>query len=470
MERARLRPLPPAWGVILLGVMLAGPTLAGQVTVIPKTNHSALTMSTDGSYGFQVLPGKPLQLDLVGPGRLTVTVRLNHPRKRKAFTGTLEIRRNKKRIKRAKLRLFRSRSGNYNEDASINPSLPKVFKVKVPKGVQAYSFQLRARRPTSMTLGIEYDTKADQSAVAADDLALVPLIPPDEGVAAAPPPDDIALVPLTPLVDPAAKKSDDKALSAKASDTPAASDKPTAATKPPEDRPAGDGAAAGGDKIAAADSPGPAAKPAETPATRPTRGSARKVETIEPRTTKPPEITGAAPESPAFLSVGAKLGEINPMQNIGSAAFTASLDLRYILPVFEGRLSLGVEAGYHHYSAAVGYSNSATQTNVEMDVVPISLQLFYRIPLGTFIEPFVGLGGDLILGFAEVAYAGDPDSTSKGSALGFGGHVSAGAEAALGPGYLVLEVRAGFSKVDLEVVDNVNASGLAVVAGYRFEI
>lgn len=455
--------------------LASGDASARSVTVIPRTNHAALTMSTDGTYGFQVLPGKALMLDLVGPGELTLTIRLNHSRKSKSFQGQVDFKRDNKRIKRTSLKLFRSRVGAYNEDSSIHPSMPKIFKIKVPNGLQNYSFSLRAKRGTSMTLGIDYDTEADQGAAqASDDLALVPLVPPGDDAL---PPDDVDLVPLSPIVPPADKTppEDKPPADAVAAAKPG---KPTTIVVPkPPDKPAGPGRT---EPVGLAAKPTPfdkkpdlaaVPKPADT---RPlVADGPRKVETIEPPKAKPDEVQQAAPPgapSAPFLSIGIKLGEISPLQNIGSASFTAALDLRYVLPVLSGRLSLGVEAGYHQFSASLGYANSTTRTNVDILVVPISLQLFYRIPLGTFIEPFVGIGGDLLIGFGEVAYADAPDTATSGSGIGFGGHLSAGAEAKLGPGYLLLEVRAGISKMDLGVVDNLNATGLAVVAGYRFEI
>lgn len=473
MIRARLGWISPLCAICLAGVLHAGTAAAESVTVMPKTNHSALTMSTDGSYGFQVLPGKPLQLDLVGPGKLTLTVRLNHPRKRKTYRGRLIIRRDERIARRARLKLFRSRVGAYNEDDAIHPSTPKVLRLRVPAGLQHYSFTLKARRPTSMTLGIGYDTEADQSAAQQDaELALVPLVAPGEGEPAAdapqPGPDDVALVPLAPD----APEGGDEPEPAAAPEPADAEQAAAVAEGPGEGLKAGEPPAAAAQEpepeqeieVAAADTAQPEPPPSDT---------ATPVETIAPEPeTGAGQLEREAPEPKGgkVFAIGIKAGEITPLQNIGSASFKVALDLRYVLPVFDGRLSLGLEAGYHGYSAAIGYDNSATKTNLDLRFIPISLQLYYRIPLGTFLEPFVGAGADLIVGFAEVGYQGDGDSRSDGSAIGFGGHVNAGLEAELGPGFLVLEVRAGMSNIDLEVIDDVNASGVAVMAGYRFEI
>ncbi len=473
MGRVRLGRISLLCAICLAGVLHAGTAAAESVTVMPKTNHSALTMSTDGSYGFQVLPGKPLQLDLVGPGKLTLTVRLNHPRKRKTYRGRLHIRRDERIARRLRLKLFRSRVGAYNEDDAIHPSTPKVLRLRVPAGLQRYSFTLKARRPTSMTLGIEYDTKADQSAAQQDaELALVPLVAPGEaeptGDTPQPDPDEVALVPLAPDA-PEGENAPEPA----AEPEPADEEQPAAVAAGP-----GDGLKVDEPPPAAPKEAEPEKDPevaaAEAPQPEPPAGdTAAPVENIAPE----PEagagrVEQDAPEAEGgkVFAIGVKAGEITPLQNIGSASFKVGLDLRYVLPVFDGRLSLGLEAGYHSYSAAIGYDNTATKTNLDLQIIPISLQLYYRIPLGTFLEPFVGAGADLVIGFAEVGYQGDGDSRSDGSAIGFGGHVNAGLEAELGPGFLVLEVRAGMSNIDLEVIDNVNASGIAVMAGYRFEI
>lgn len=473
MSRASLGWISPLCAVCLAGVLQAGTAAAESVTVMPKTNHSALTMNTDGSYGFQVLPGKPLKLDLVGPGKLTLTVRLNHPRKRKTYRGRLLIRRDDRIARRMRLKLFRSRVGAYNEDDAIHPSTPKVLRLQVPDGLQHYSFSLKARRPTSMTLGIAYDTEADQSAAQQDaDLALVPLVAPGEGEPAGdapqPGPDDVALVPLAPV----APEGGDEAEPAAAPE-PEDDERPAAVAEGP-----GGGLKVGEPPAAAPQQPEPKQEPEVAAADTaqpepPPGGTAAPVETIAPEPESGAgrvEQGAPAAEDGKVFAIGVKAGEITPLQSIGSASFKVALDLRYVLPVFDGRLSLGLEAGYHSYSAAIGYDNSATETHLDLRIIPISLQLYYRIPLGTFLEPFVGAGADLVIGFAEVGYRGDGDSRSDGSAIGFGGHINAGLEAELGPGFLVLEVRAGMSNIDLEVIDNVNASGVAVMAGYRFEI
>jgi hypothetical protein len=427
------------------------------IEVMPSTNHSALTLTTDESYGFQVLPGKPLKLDLVGPGTLTLTVRLNSKSKRSVFSGRFEVKRGKRRIKKASLKLHRSRVGAYKEETSLNPSLPKVFKIKVRRGVQSYTFSLRAPKGTSMTLRISYDTKADQSKAKGEDdaLALVPLVAPtktddsDGG--------ELALVPLVPVEKPkkpvkvatkkpVGKKPVDKKPVVKVAvvEKPVKIEKvekpPVAKVKPVKEKPA--------EKVAKS------------------KVGDGGVRTITTKPVEPPVVEKPAPSPSApVVSLGLKFGQISPLQKVGGTTFTGSLDIRYILPVFDGRLTLGVEAGYYKYEMSV--ANLGRQ--ISTMVIPIAVQLFYRIPINTFIEPYVGLGGDVFICFGENKSIDSDHEYSSGQATVFGGHLVAGLEAELGPGFILAEVRAGISFGNPGVWDNnPSISGLLAVAGYRF--
>ncbi|MBW1807219.1 MAG: hypothetical protein JRJ87_03425 [Deltaproteobacteria bacterium] len=442
----------------IAGLFSAVPRAQARVIeVMPSTNHSALTLTTDESYGFQVLPGKPLKLDLVGPGTLTLTVRLNSKSKRSVFSGRFEMKRGRRRIKKSSLKLHRSRVGAYKEESSLNPSLPKVFKIKVRRGVQSYTFSLRAPRGTSMTLRISYDTKADQSKAQKEDdaLALVPLIAPttkDDSDGGAP-----ALVPLVAVVEKPKKP------------VKVAVTKPV--TKKPEKKPV--------KKVAVVEKPPKIEKvekppkekvkpikekPAEKVAKTTAGGGG--VRTITTKPVEPPVVEKPVPSTSApVVSLGVKFGQISPLQKVGGTTFTGSLDMRYILPVFDGRLTLGVEAGYYKYEMSV--NNLGRQ--ISLMVIPIAVQLFYRIPINTFIEPYVGLGGDVFICFGENKSTDSEHDYTSGQATVFGGHLVAGLEAEIGPGFILAEVRAGISFGNPGVWDNnPSISGLLAVAGYRF--
>ena len=408
--------VPPVAAIVAVGCLFALPAAAGPVEVTPVTSHSTLTMTTGDFQGFHVFPKKPCRIDLVGPGELTVTVRLNHARKRAVYRGRVVIRRGKKIVKRAALKLKRSEPGAYQEDESIHPSSPRAFRIKVPRGAQTYSFALRAKRGISMTLRIEYDTEADQIAAREEDDDL----------------DMLSLVPLTPIVQP--EKT------------------PVASAAEPEPAPRTEAES----------------KPVEKPAAEP----AAKEPAFEsvaaaplPIAKEPPAVERPAP-APAdpVVSVGLKVGQISPVQDIGGTTFTGGLDLRYVLPVFDGRSTAGVEIGFHQYKLTVtGYNLETVLT-----VVPIAVQLFYRIPLGTVLEPFVGVGFDLFVVFSEAAYSSASNQAASATSIGVGGHVNVGAEARLGPGYILAEARMGLSSMDLDVMKNVNVSGFSTVVGYRF--
>jgi hypothetical protein len=428
--------------ILLPSLLVPGPAVYARIVdVMPTSKHSALTLTTDESYGFQVSPGKFLKLDLVGPGSLTVSIRLNHKRKLPVLKGRFEIRRGRKRIKRASLKLHRSRVGAYKEDSSINPSIPKVFKINVPRGVHPYTFSLRAVRGTSMTVLFKYDTEADQSKARGEDdaLALVPLVPLGGGEGES---DALALTPLTPVEEEPRPKPGRRKPSRVAVVVPV---KPA---PKPEKKP-------------------PGIKSVELPVLTPSeeKKPLARVVDIEPAG-GPPGVEKAAPvKSEPVVSVGLKGGQITPLQKVGTTTPTGSLDLRYILPAFDGRLSIGAEGGVYQYKIII----TADQREVSVMVIPVSLQLFYRIPLGTFLEPFVGLGGDVFFCFGKDKRVSDGYVWNEGSGIAFGAHITAGVEARLGPGFLVGEVRGGYSFGQVPVWEKAIISGIATVMGYRFE-
>lgn len=466
MSGLRLLPALAATALILAKAPEVG---AKPIKVEPKTTHATLTQTTDGSAGYQVEPGKPMQLDLVGPGDMKITVRLNSDAKRATFKGRFEIKRGAKVIKRANLKLHRSRVGAYRETAAVFPSLPKIFKIKVPDGVQKYTFSIRAAKGTSLTVQIAYDSDADQSKAREEDpLALVPLVPSGEDESAG----DIPLVPLAPAAG--AEEEEPEKVEPEEPAKVAVKEAPPPVTKPVSKEPE--------EKVAAVTRPAPkktvtAPLPPKKPEPKavvepPVEKEVKtaKVITISPPE-EPPSVKKPAPAAPAaVMSVGLKGGQISPLQKIAGTTYTGSLDIRYILPVFDGRLSVGVEAGYYPYTLVL---TDPYDQEINLSVVPIALQLFYRLPLGTFIEPFLGVGGDVFIWFGDSKRHSDGQEYGSGSGVGFGGHVAAGLEAEVGPGFVVAEVRVGvsfaFLKVPVGWEETPNISGLSTLVGYRFQ-
>jgi hypothetical protein len=192
---------------------------------------------------------------------------------------------------------------------------------------------------------------------------------------------------------------------------------------------------------------------------------AEKVRVVEVRAEQPPAIEKKSRARLPVASVGVKLGQISPLEKVGGTTFSGSLDVRYVLPVFEGRLSTGVATGYHRYQLTLtNWDEKRTST-----VIPISVQVFYRLPLGFLLEPFVGLGADVFIVQATLEPAGDaPDRSASGVA--FGGHLRAGVEARRGPGFALVELAAGWAKTDLSGIwTHFNPAGFSTLAGYRFE-
>ncbi len=429
---------------------------------LPTTNHTVLTLSTDDTAGYQVLPGKPLKLEVMGPGDLNLTVRLTQKGKQPILQGALEILRDKKLVKRADLKLHRSQVGSFKEDKTLSPSLPKVFKIAVPAGRQTYFVNLKAARGVSISLTIAYETEADQSLARADagsELELVPLVAPGTGEPE---------LPLVPLEPPPPAKPPEKPAAKPAE--PAVEKPVVAVTKPPE-KPtppsAGPTSVPPSGKTPEGPSPVKPEKtaPPENVASATSPPPAGGVRVVEVRAEQPPTLEKKTRARRPVASLGVKLGQISPLEKVGGTTFAGSLDVRYVLPVFEGRLSAGVAAGYHRYQLTL---TNWDETRTSM-VIPISLQMFYRLPLGFVLEPFVGLGADLFIIQAELDSAGDSPNRSA-SAIAFGGHLTAGVEARLGPGYALVELSAGWAKADIDGIwSNFNPAGFSTLAGYRFE-
>ncbi len=471
-----LRVMIRCFCLVLLPLTMVGwpnTSYAKSIKIKPSSHHSTLTLSTSGEKGFMILPKRPMELKVVGPGTLKMTVRLNSTKKRREFKGTLQIKANKKRLHTSRLNLFMSRVASYRKNRSLHPSTPKKLTVDIPGGLQNIRISLKANRHTSMTISLIYDSSSDQSAAEDDDqLALVPLVPPKKEQKTQ---DDTELAELVPLVPVKPRKKTVQSKHKKtAAIKPAPKPKTMAMKKDSKKNKTIDKLASEEFELYKGQpKPKPHSKTDTKPAVldKPKR-VAKITRSVETKTNqdKASVSTSHPPvKSKPFFSLGLYAGEISPFQAIGSSSFTGSLDLRYILPVFDGRLGLGLGVSYHRFTASIGYENSATKTSVKMDAIPISLQLFYRIPLDTVIEPFVGAGADLVIGLAEVGYE-NTGSTVSDTAVGFGGHLSIGAEASMGPGFFTIEVRGAVGIMNLEVIRNLNPSGLSILAGYRLEI
>lgn len=447
-----------AW---LLLLSLPGAAAARSLPLVPKTTHPPLTLSGDGSYGYQVAPKDNLRIDVVGPGKLTITLRLNSNQKLPSFQGTLELRQDKKIIKKTKLTLVRALGAQYKEDRSLYVSLPQVVRLNAPAGLHTYFLKLFAKRSVSVCVGFEYDSEVSQTAAQEpDDLALVRLVPD-----APSPENEVPIVPLVPkkpvvvadrspppvdteppLIDPDPAAPAASAVSAVPA-APAASAVSAAPTAPPAPLA----------QLAPEGSPAPLDSPAPPP-------KLHGAEAVSPGPTRPSRVETEKPPARRTFAAGIKAGQITPWQSIGKVSPAAGLDLRYVYQGHGEGISLGLELGYQWFGLTM---KTANPIEFVLDSMPISLQLFYRLPIGTRIEPFIGLGGDLFLNWARLT-SGGQKSTAFG--IGYGFHGSAGLELALGAGFAVLELRAGFAMLDLDVASGLNTAGIATLFGYRLEI
>jgi len=372
-----------------------------------------------------------------------------------------------------------------------------VITLKVPEGLQQYSFVAKVSKGASMTIGLIYDSRADQSQVKKeeDPLALVSLIPTSgkkpkaaKSTASAAESEEIPLVALVPLVPKKRSVSSTRKVEKKS--TKSRSEKKgketqlakkfakgqTSRKKVDSKRPALASRTSDTGRVtttaALFDKHGLSSrKPGLTLDEENENTTVASSSTAESETDSnlidSQSIEKTAPGTGSeMISLGVKAGHISPIQNIGGPTYTFSLDMRYIFGAFDGDLELGIEAGYYRYQLVI----TTERREIAMSVLPLSLQMYYRLPIDFFLSPFVGFGGDVFLSLGGVDKRTDVqfENPVKSVAIAFGGHVAAGVEARLGPGYLLAEVRGGMSFGESVVWSNANISGLSTTVGYRF--
>lgn len=451
----RMVALVGLWALAMGPGMGKTPFSWGRVAeVTPKTHHAPLTSITDGESGYLVQPGSPLVVDLVGPGNLTVTLRLNHTSRRAAIAGEVEILRERRIIKKFKLNLISSRVGNYREDASLHMSLPKVLRLAVPVGTHAYGLVLRAARGTSMTVQLIFETSLEQGAAkeGGDSLSLVPLVPP-----AAPEkdknPDDLA------LAEPLLKKQPDR----HPATTPGMRKRLEEGAGNSDFNPSAEESAPAEDSVSVLKTDESEQADAFVPVQPAEEATPRKgKDPTRSRSSK--KSARAARGSGAVMSIGIKGGQISPMQKIGGTSITGGLEITYL--ALESRLGVGVEAGYYRYRLDI----TTAYRQMTLQVIPIALQVFYRfVDASSRLGPFLGCGVDAFVLNGTDKRSDVPYSVRKGSGVAFGGHLSLGLEYRLGRGRFLGEIRGGLSLGEAVVWKKANVSGVTSSAGYRFE-
>jgi len=175
-----------------------------------------------------------------------------------------------------------------------------------------------------------------------------------------------------------------------------------------------------------------------------------------------------------YFSVALKIDTLFPTNRVSSTV-AATVDLRYILPVHDNRISLGVEAGwYSMYGSGKGIDPGigVYEYTYYMNNVPIFVGPAYELPIpgldGTPFDIYVSGGFAMVVSRASGFIFGG-NTYASGTALGWYG--GAGAEFNIWIGRILCEVRHQSVKTDYGLPQNINAGDLGgthLYAGYRF--
>ncbi len=205
--------------------------------------------------------------------------------------------------------------------------------------------------------------------------------------------------------------------------------------------------------------------------------AATRAEAPTPAATIPASGRASRAEEALGLVVGLKLGAaFNSVFNSLEASWIPELEMGYCLPAL--KRSFEIFVGLRH-AAPEGEGedppdprlsgDGIARWHVTRNELAVAIGLRARLALQGGLTPYAAAGGRLYLMRTEVRgeVAGVPYGThdETGHALGF--LFALGAEYAVGPGRVLLELAANGVPLDQTVLGDTNASSLDASLGYR---
>jgi hypothetical protein len=194
-----------------------------------------------------------------------------------------------------------------------------------------------------------------------------------------------------------------------------------------------------------------------------------------------PAPAAAAPAAPAeaprrqrYFSAALKVDCLVPPRDV-SATVAVTVELRYLLPFHDNRLSLGVEAGWYALRGS-GKGSDADLGSYEYSYfihnVPIFIGPAYELPIPgldrTPFDLFVGGGFAMVISRSSgTAFGGSADA----SGIGLGYYAGAGAELHAWIGRVLVEARYTSAWTDYDLPQEGgkgDLGGVNIYAGYRF--
>jgi len=184
------------------------------------------------------------------------------------------------------------------------------------------------------------------------------------------------------------------------------------------------------------------------------------------------QVAATAPEPPPPPVIDADLGvtprggfflPLGPFNPTGMV----SVEVRYHLPFFRRRLSLGASVGYLRTGRqAVAEGPRPTEYQLDLDVVPLTADLVLRLPLVPDVFLFLGAGGGYHLAWVRSRARGASEHASGGA---FGYHGLLGMSLALPYGEAALSARYASAVGDLgDVCRSCELGGVGVELSYQF--
>jgi hypothetical protein len=188
-----------------------------------------------------------------------------------------------------------------------------------------------------------------------------------------------------------------------------------------------------------------------------------------------PALAAADPAVPGTsktwtVGVAPRVGVTVPTSSLGAMA-VGGLAVDVPLPIAKRQLVIALDASItrptHDGSLMDDRINGAGSYDVKVTELKLGLDVIYRVfgPERRLI-PFVGAGPVLhMLKTSETTTFAPGTNTSQNSELGF--EIVGGADFRAGPGYVLGELRAVYSKLDHPLTGESNAGNVMLAAGYR---
>jgi hypothetical protein len=177
------------------------------------------------------------------------------------------------------------------------------------------------------------------------------------------------------------------------------------------------------------------------------------------------------PKAPPSVEVAPRFGLVAPTSKLGLMVI-GGVQVDVATPALGHRLMAGVDLSLtrpSHDGSLMDprLASTAEYTTKETELVVALLASYRMADAEKPIVPWIGAGPMLhMLRTTETTTVAPGDNTEVSTEIGL--ELAGGADFRAGPGFLGVDVRAAFSKLDHTLTGSTNAGKIAVAASYRF--